>query len=143
MPRRSMLPTTLFLIGLLFAIGCSSGDQLAVAKTNGIVLYKSKPVADADVTFTPTGGAGKPAYGRTNAEGVYELSTYGTKDGAIVGEHLVTVVKQVPKGGKVDPSNPYPEYESVLPAKYADPLKSPLKFEVTSGESQYDIELQD
>jgi hypothetical protein len=134
---------TVLLLTMLLTMGCSPSDRQALSLTTGIVSYKGKPVADADVTFTPTGGVGKPAYGRSGADGTYELSTYGNKDGAAIGEHSVTVVKQVPKGGKIDPSNPYQEYDSVLPKKYGDPKNSPLKFEVVSGGSQYDIELQD
>lgn len=81
-------------------LGCS-GSSNPVAPVNGVVTLNGKPVADMVVTFTPVPGKtasvgdentpGKSATGNTDAEGKFTLSTYERNDGALVGEHKVTV----------------------------------------------------
>jgi hypothetical protein len=43
---------------------------------------------------------GKPAFGTIESDGLYRLSTFAKNDGAVVGDHWVTIlnVKDVPDG---------------------------------------------
>ncbi len=115
---------------LLVLAGCS--DSLPLAPTVGTITYKQQPVAEADVAFIPENG--RPAYGRTDAQGRFELTTLAPADGAMLGAHIVTVTKSVQKGAASD-SNPYVQYESLLPVRYSRPQESPLKAEVVAGEA--------
>ncbi len=91
-------------------LGCGGVDN-PVAPVNGVVTLNGKPVADMVVTFTPIPGKtatvgednqpGKSATGNTDAEGKFTLSTYDRNDGALVGEHKVTVF-----GSGPDPTPP-------------------------------------
>lgn len=82
------------------ATGCG-GSSNPVAPVNGVVTLNGQPVADMVVTFTPVPGKtatvgddnqpGKSATGNTDAEGKFTLSTYERGDGALIGEHKVTV----------------------------------------------------
>ncbi|MEX1039242.1 MAG: carboxypeptidase-like regulatory domain-containing protein [Pirellulaceae bacterium] len=71
-------------------IGC--GGDPTVAKVSGTVTLDGEPVEGASVIFSPIGG-GRPATGQTDSQGNFQLSTYGSADGALIAEHQVSVVK--------------------------------------------------
>jgi hypothetical protein len=76
---------------LLFVLlaGCSkSGPE--VAPVSGHVTLDGRPLENADVVFQPE-GAKSPSYGRTDAEGYYELGYKRGVPGAIIGEHTVSI----------------------------------------------------
>jgi len=78
------------------AVGCSSRRGPAVEFVEGRITLDGEPVADAIVGFSPAGGSGLAAHGRTDATGAYRLTTaQGGKplSGAPVGEYVVTVQK--------------------------------------------------
>src|SRR5262245_40546364 len=85
----------LVLAGSLVLSGCG-GPEMASVK--GRVTFKGKPVKDAAITFSPSAKSsedkfpGKPAVGFTDEEGNYELSTFKPRDGALVGNHRVSVM---------------------------------------------------
>ena len=85
---------------ILFATGlsgCSEGlKEFPCADASGIVLCEGKPVQGALVYFSPkmTGKSaevGKPGFAVTDEAGRFILTTYGTQDGAVVGQHVVRV----------------------------------------------------
>jgi len=116
----------------------------------GVVTYKGLPVPDAQVTFSPQ-GAGQAAFGRTDAEGKYSLTTFESGDGATVGRYKVAVTKfetpdasavptgdaYVPPEGRKTPKAAKPK--SLLPAKYASPQTSDLQAEVKAEATTFDI----
>jgi len=79
---------------LLSAMGCGGPGKPKVAKVKGVVKYRGQPLANAGVAFHPANG--RTATGQTDDNGEFTLSTFGTADGAIIGEHTVTVSKQDP-----------------------------------------------
>jgi len=91
----------------LFAVilvGCHR-TSLDIAPVHGKVTVDGKPLAKAKVRFAPTAKGntdpGKPAWGEIQADGTYQLTTYKTGDGAIVGEHWVTILnpdEELPDG---------------------------------------------
>jgi hypothetical protein len=87
--------------------------------------YKGQPLTKGTVTFEPD-GAGKEATGEIQADGTFVLSTYKKDDGAVLGNHRVTV-SNVPK---------------TIPAKYSSPATSKLEMEVSEGKTDYTIELK-
>lgn len=152
-------------VSFVFAAGCS-GDAADVPKTvavSGTVSYNGNPVAGATVTFMGE-GAPRAAIGTTDAEGKFQLSTFGDKDGAVVGAHVITVSKiedaaTTPAGDDPaldDPTalaqvssakleeGPGSAPQSELPAKYANTSSSPLKETVTAeGPNEFVLKLED
>lgn len=86
-------------ISLLLAVvtvGCSSRPGPAVEFVEGRITLDGEPVADAIVGFSPAGGSGLAASGRTDATGKYRLTTArggAAFRGVPVGEYFVTVQK--------------------------------------------------
>jgi len=93
------------LFGLLFGFaGCGTkSPDFPVAVVTGSVLCEGKPVTNVSVIFypmkrketgprdNPTALVGKAGLGSTEADGTFQISTYGDGDGAVVGPHEVRV----------------------------------------------------
>lgn len=144
---------TAVLVVAVGAGGCSSGPvNPTVYPVTGQVLHNGNPVEGASVSFVGD-GTGKPAYGITDAQGKFKLTTFKQDDGALPGKHAVSVSKAV----AVDPTDdgsmeaaekrahePRVEPKSAIPARYADWSKSQLEFTVSeSGPNDFKIELKD
>jgi hypothetical protein len=87
--------------------GCGS-DAFPTEKTRGTVTCEGEPVGNVFVFFEPlkdgeSAIVGKQGIGRADENGVFEVSTYGENDGAVVGKHRVRVAWM---DGKADPSCP-------------------------------------
>jgi hypothetical protein len=134
------------------AAGCgnSNADRPETYPVSGVVTYKGLPVPDAQVTFSPE-GQGQAAFGRTDTEGKYSLTTYESGDGAVAGRYKVAVTKfdapeqpAAPTGGEYVPPAAG-KYQKVakpknhLPAKYATPQSSDLQAEVKPEATTFDI----
>jgi hypothetical protein len=76
--------------------GCFRRSGPETAEVHGRVTLNGQPVTPGRVLFFPMGtvgeGAGKPAQGLLNEDGEFELRTYEDGDGAVVGEHRITVL---------------------------------------------------
>ncbi|GIW98513.1 MAG: hypothetical protein KatS3mg111_1846 [Pirellulaceae bacterium] len=88
---------------LLFSVVVGCGESIPeTAKVTGKVTLDGKPVEGAVVTFQPD-GEGKPATGKTDANGQYTLMTaFQTKtvEGVVPGTYKISVSKySVPDGG--------------------------------------------
>jgi hypothetical protein len=83
-------------VAILLSSGCFSRSGPETAEVHGRVTLNGQPVTSGRVLFFPTGtvgeGAGKPAQGLLNEDGEFELRTYEDGDGAVVGEHRITVL---------------------------------------------------
>lgn len=149
-------------------LGCSGevDDRPTVFPVTGIVTYKGKPVAGALVTFSSEKSP-RPANATTNGDGKYWLTTFNLKDGAVPGEHQVTITKTVSAAAVSDPamatgqdlSKGLPANYSIgdktgkpnlprsgneLPAKYTDPKASGLKATVSAtGKNEIPFDLED
>jgi hypothetical protein len=112
---------TFVVIGFLFVLstGCEK-PPYDLASVRGTVTIDGQLLKQGKVMFTPIAkqgelNSGKPAYGRIQPDGVFVLYTYGNDDGAIVGEHGVTVINtadpstdpNAPKFGRVSPPRRY------------------------------------
>jgi hypothetical protein len=97
--------------------------------------------------------ATKPATGTTDSAGRFELTTIEPGDGAVAGEHSVTVSKTVTSGASSGTAsmeeameNPTGSAESQneLPAKYAKPGMSQISFTVSeTDDNDFDVPLTD
>jgi hypothetical protein len=77
--------------------GCGAGGDFSVAKTTGRVVCEGQPVPYAMLFFEPlqtneaSALVGAGAFARADGEGKFVLSTYGDRDGAVIGKHRVRV----------------------------------------------------
>ena len=130
---------------LAVTIGCGGDDRVATVR--GTVTLDGEPVGDASVTFMPKEG-GRPAFGMTDADGAYELTTFKEADGAMVGNHLVTVTafeeevnakaeaaaEELGSLAEVMHPNARPKQTWIVPQVYSESETSGLEFEVKRGE---------
>ncbi|WP_417393108.1 carboxypeptidase-like regulatory domain-containing protein [Gimesia sp.] len=131
--------------GILFSLalclwcsGCSGGldeDLPETVAVRGVVTYQGKPVTDASIMFYPLQGR-KPATGRSDTTGKFTLRTFEKDDGAIPGEHQVTVnaYESTPEGVSM---------KSAIPIKYSSPTTTPLKITVSESNPEIKLELSD
>ena len=91
----------LFLVLSVGVAGCGGSDlkQFSTAAVSGTITLAGEPLTEGRVFFYPikqsggqSGNSGKFAQGMVESDGSYELSTYGNGDGAVVGDHRVTVL---------------------------------------------------
>jgi hypothetical protein len=105
---------------LLSALGC--GKSYKIAPVAGRVTLDNKPLANAAVSFYPTGVKDAPyASGTTDGQGNYKLEVLAGRsreDGAVVGEHRVEIsISSKTLGRKIDPAK-MKRGQDLLPAKY-------------------------
>lgn len=135
---------------ILSTAGCGKGKTI---KVEGVVTLDGKPLPGATVSFMPV-GEGRPASGRTDADGRFRLTTYRTDDGALPGDYkVVVVVKEAdekflgrdpetftneekasarvgtmtPKGKKKIAAEQSKKPPSKVPAIYGDVTQTPLR----------------
>ena len=132
----------------LLSTGCgSSGD---VGYVSGKVKLNGEPLANATITFYPSGARG--SFGRTDEKGYYYLQHLKNQDGAVIGEHRVTVstlvIAEVNRGnngydgeGATQQSVTLAGRPESMPPKYLDPKKTELTATVTPGSNEIDFEL--
>lgn len=139
---------------VLVVAGCGGAGTRDTVPVSGKVTLDDTPVEGATVVFTPTSGEGAAATGKTDAAGVYTLTTRDPNDGAKPGTYLVSISKTEtvdPTAGAIKPGMTeeeatraaYEAYEKAgkkeptvtehLPAKYKNPATSGFKAEVTKG----------
>ncbi|MCR9293891.1 MAG: DUF4198 domain-containing protein [bacterium] len=125
--------------GLLVLIaGCGNSS---IGRVTGTVHLDGQPLEGAVITFYPvTAGAaaqgmrgGGASYGRTDAEGKYELVYNRDEKGAELGEHKV-VITTLEEGGGGDYGAGSPEK---LPKRYN--VETELTATVTSGSNTIDF----
>ena len=113
----------------------------------GVVTLDGKPVEGAAVMFMPKAG-GRPATGTTDDKGRFELQTETAGDGALLGEHTVTVTLQETTGVTADPDGLSGEIAPggikikwIVPQRYSNPKTSNLKAKVEPGMKPVEFEL--
>jgi hypothetical protein len=156
MSERSLLPL-IAACGLVIILdGCGGGaERPAMGRVSGKVTYKGQPVTSGSVIFTPARDQGKEAAGGRVAtgniqpDGTYTLTTFDTGDGAVLGQHVVTVEahgQTTMTGVPIDPKTKRPRYvpaKSTIPEKYGSLDKTPLRHTVEPGNNTFDLELKD
>lgn len=128
--------------GLLTGCGGSDKwvkDRETVYPVSGTITFEGEPVEGAVVMFK---SATKPltAQALTRADGTYELRTYEDGDGAVSGEHIVSVRKTEkvanPRVEDDDSdSGATSRLNDLLPMEYANHATSTLKATVKEEEN--------
>ncbi len=153
---------TTLLVGfvLIGTVGCGGEALPKRVPVEGTVLYKQKPVAGATVSFQSK-DAPRSAAGITDDQGKFKLTMFEPNDGAVPGEHKITVIKldtsNVVKGemSASDPGEAYSKAMSQaasapkggakdeLPTIYGDMNTTPLKETVSeSGPNVFTLQLK-
>lgn len=109
------------MLSITVALGCGSPGTAPTVPARGMLLHNGKPAQAARIIFTPK--SGRPATGNTDDEGRFVLSTFESDDGAVPGEHTVTV-SDLKRNWNQDPS------KSRFPIAYERPNTTPLVVEV-------------
>jgi hypothetical protein len=107
-----------------------------VAEVTGQVKLDGQPLDNALIQFDPVSG-GTPSNGRTDTQGAYTLKYSRDVEGAVIGEHKVSIstyAEEIP-----DAEPPVPASPERVPAKYN--LKTELKRQVEEGSNTIDFEL--
>lgn len=133
---------------LVLLSGCGGESRPTLAKASGTVTYKGKGIENLAVEFTPA--EGRPASGKTDAQGKFTLTTFDPDDGAVLGEHKVSVVFDSSSASNADSSGMGADAysteapKSPIPEKYATTDTSGLTYTVKEGDDNvYTIELKD
>lgn len=119
------------------SVGCGSGkpNRPPVAVVNGKVLLDGQPLETGSIETSVDSGRG--ALGSIQG-GQFELSTYGTNDGAILGTHKVAVIAR--EKGEAGPEAKAGKL--LIPERYTSPLSSGLTIEVKAGDNTPTLELK-
>ncbi|HUP81194.1 MAG TPA: hypothetical protein VM260_21770 [Pirellula sp.] len=141
-------------------LGCGGESLPKRVPVEGTVLYKQKPLAGATVSFK-CDNAPRVASGITDDQGKFKLTMYEPNDGAIPGDHKITVIKldtsNVVKG-EMSASDPGEAYSKAmaqaatgprggakdeLPTIYGEFDKTPLKETVSAtGPNVFTLQLK-
>lgn len=153
--RAAFLPSrgsvAALIVGLALGAGCGRHAGPVVQFVEGLVLLDGQPLEGATVGLSPVEGSpGLPAYARTDARGVFRVTSTrgGRRDaGAAAGDYIVTIEKVVAEDA--------PEVEddekrsaavkkparaasrrqpwNVVPGIYGETETSPLRATIQSG----------
>jgi hypothetical protein len=128
-------------------VGCGSSEP-GLVSVSGVVMLDDKPIGKAAVMFHHA--AGRTAYGVTGEDGTFYLTTRDPGDGALIGDHCVTVSLTRQEGGVQqndagveDYSRPILEEKTiaVVPKVYNDPRTSPINVTISKA-SKLRIDLE-
>ena len=157
--KQALRPAFLVLFFGWTVTGCAGGGSdggPAVFPVTGSVKLNGQPVAGADIVFALKGGTGS-SFGRTDANGTYQLTTRKSNDGALPGDYLVSISKaeEAPAGDQESIPQDSPNYnpfvgkgvatkpkpKSAFPAQYGDAKTSGLTARVLEEKNTIDFDL--
>ncbi len=123
------------------SIGCGGGgpdDKPDMGQVTGTITMDGKPLADATVTFIPE--KGRPAFGKTDAEGKYELTYIRQEKGCKIGPNKVSVTTAV----EADESGDEGEAKKKAPERVAVKFnkKTTLTADVKKGPNTFDFAVE-
>lgn len=135
-PLKTFLPIAALLVA---AMGCGAQqDGFDYQPVTGKVTMDGEPLAGATVAFIPQSSAlesGRPSTGMTDESGMFTLTSMGGHDGAVVGDHVVSISTKV-----IDMNTQELLSQETIPRKYND--RSELRFTVpASGTNAANFEL--
>lgn len=117
---RRRFSASLTLALLFMAAGCGDGRPSRVP-VSGQVLIDGKPLAYGNIQFVPQGA--RASQGKLDEHGHFSLWCFDKSDGAVVGNHAVTISA----GESIGPTKTLWH----APKKYMEPRASGLKQEIT------------
>lgn len=128
MKRQHYLLFGLTALALPFTTGCGGPDP-NLGQVQGVVTLDGQPLADATVILVQ--GQGRPAAGVTDAEGRYQVSLTGSRQGTAPGVNKVQIITERGPSETAD-GKPIPPSPERLPSRYH--AETELAVEVKAGE---------
>ena len=128
------LKTSLLLAATAAAVlvtGCGDGRPRRVP-VSGQVTIDGKPLTTGYIRLVPANA--RPAGGRIDSEGRFTLTTFEPSDGAVIGEHKVTVIA-------IESKNNGTVMRFNAPAKYVDAATSDVTVTIQEPTEGLPIEL--
>lgn len=116
------------ILASLVAVGCGSNGKIPTYPVKGQITVNGEPAAHARVVLVPSDPNAPKPIGFAKDDGSFEVSTFGTNDGAPKGDYKVLVEWREPKDG-----NPRDRGADKLGGKYMIADKTPLKATVIDG----------
>ena len=148
MQLRYSLPTRCcrwLLPALALCLGSCSGGGPRLNPVKGTLLYRSKPLADATVSFHLVGATPDthPSTGRTDEDGTFTLET-GGREGAPAGEYKVTVTSSQQTKTKLQgfSMGEKPEVVDRFKGAFANAARSQITEVVKNGPNEFTIDLK-
>jgi hypothetical protein len=117
---------------VLVGCGAKGPPPPKLIPVSGTVSLDGQPLVSATLTFMPAGSTpGAGGFGKTDAQGKYQLTYARGGTGVPAGEYRVTISKRVmPDGKDVPDDDKTPPIESpareTLGPKYSDPTRATL-----------------
>lgn len=159
--RYTARPVLMLAVLCLTIAGCGGPERPDMAPVSGVVLDKDgAPVVGAQVVFK-NDKAPREAQGTTDNEGKFRLTSFEDFDGAVIGEHKISVAKvqgdaALDDANVDDPSGAYGAgmdaaaagnmdaiQKNELDKKFANPETSGLTRTVTKeGPNEFEIKLE-
>lgn len=131
----------LAIISSILSVGCFGDGELALRDVTGKVTRDGAPLQAVLVQFQPA--EGRMSFGRTDEQGVYSLRFTRDLEGALVGEHRVTLrvpekqPSEIPGYAEMGPD----AQELALQPRLVD-IPQPRTVE-DNGENVFDFEIND
>lgn len=133
------------LLTLLVAAGCGGSGTIPVT---GTVTLDGQPLPNAVVAFAPKDGS-RPAVGRTDAQGNFQVTTFTENDGVMPGEHIVTVTAfetvynaKKPSDGSDEGTGGRMDLKWIAPQRYSQASASGLSAAVSRGQTHFVFDLK-
>ncbi|WP_437228290.1 hypothetical protein SH661x_000822 [Planctomicrobium sp. SH661] len=137
---------TLLQLSLLVTVvftGCRQNTGPAIGLVKGTVTMDGQPLSGVSISFQPE--SGRPSFGQTDAGGRYDLKYTIDQQGAVLGQHKVSIAY-----AEIDPFDPEldrpaggvphsPAAQVKIPEKYD--AKTELTAEVRQGMNTIDFPL--
>jgi hypothetical protein len=150
------MKTKFFILYCLFVLfsltGCAKNDGPRTEYVEGYITFNGQPLSKCLVVFHPVNDLGIAASGTTNEQGMFRLTSLrgGIKDaGAVAGEYRVTILrdKDAPSSFREEKNahggtEKISIFESMIPVKYNDPIKSGLTALVEKKKNQFQFSLE-
>jgi hypothetical protein len=116
-------------------------EETKRVKVEGVVTLDGEKVSGVMVMFLPVKKAeGKPAFGVTDEEGTFTLSTSNPGDGAVPGEYKVVITENATANKQGNTNKGAPRKR--IPKQYSDQNTSSLTFQVNPERKRIQINLQ-
>ena len=125
--RRQTVFAYMLLVGVTCCVGCGSKSS-SMAAVRGKVRLDDKPLSNGFIVTLPTSGRGAKG---TIRNGEFELGTFSTNDGAVIGTHKVSISANESSQGAGPEAG---AGKSLLADRFSNPETSGLTIEVKAGE---------
>jgi len=134
-PRHAWLCLLALAALATIAGGCKRNPR--VVPVSGVVYYNDNPLPYGTIMFQPD--KGQPASGEIQPDGTFKLSSYGPDDGAVPGQHSVSVscyAGQRPAPEKAEQQGDGSLGKLLIPLRYTRLASSGLMAEIKDEPNQ-------